>query len=125
MPADKQFSREMLIGMLAYMVLLFGSIFWIKGHMEAPWRFAVALLPMIPLVYVARACVRRLARLDELQRQVQLGALGVTVLATALLTLTYGFLENVGAPHINVMWVWPVMGAIWGISSCVAARHYS
>ena len=68
---------------------------------------------------------RRIARLDELQRQVQLGALGVTVLATALLTLTYGFLENVGAPHINVIWVWPVMGAIWGISSCIAGRYYS
>ena len=125
MPADKQYSREMLIGMLAYVVLLFGSIFWIKGHMETPWRFAVALLPMLPLTYVARASVRRIARLDELQRQVQLGALGVTVLATALLTLTYGFLENVGAPHINFIWVWPIMGLIWGISSCVAARYYS
>jgi hypothetical protein len=125
MPADKQFNREMFIGMLAYVVLLFGSIFWIKAHLQSPVRFAVTLLPMIPLIYLARASVGRLTRLDEMQRQVQLGALGVTVLATALLTLTYGFLENVGAPQLSLIWIWPIMGAVWGISSCIAARYYS
>ena len=125
MPTDKQFAREMTIGFIGYIIFLFGSIYWVKDHMETPWRFAVAVLPMLPLVYVARASVTRLMRLDELQKQIQLSALAVTVLATALITLTYGFLENVGAPHINVIWVWPLMGALWGIASYFSSRYYS
>ncbi len=125
MPYDKQFAREMTIGMIGYVVVLFGSIYWIKNHMDAPWRFGIAILPMFPLIYVARASVLRMTRMDELQKQIQFSALAVTVLATALLTLTYGFLENVGAPHINVLWVWPLMGLIWGIASHFSRRHYS
>ena len=125
MPADREFSREMIIGMAAYVVILLASVYFVKDHMDNPWRFLIALLPMIPLIYVARASVRRLNRLDELQRQIQYTALAVTVLATALITLTYGFLENVGMPHVNVLWVWPLMGAVWGIAACIAARYYS
>lgn len=125
MSTDKQYARELLIGMVGYIVLLLGSIYWVKDHLDNPWRFAVAVLPMIPLIYVARASVARINRLDEMQKQIQLTALAVTVLATALVTLTYGFLENVGAPHINVLWVWPLMGAMWGTSSVLASRYYS
>lgn len=121
---DKEFSRDMFLGMVAYVVVLFASIAYIKDHMDVPARFLIAILPMIPLIFVARASVRRLTRLDELQKQIQYSALAVTVLATALITLTYGFLENVGLPHVNVLWVWPLMGAIWGASSCIAARYY-
>ncbi len=125
MPYDKQFAREMAFGMIGYVVLLFASIYWVKDHMDTPWRFAVAIVPMFPLIYVARASVLRMTRMDELQKQIQFSALAVTVLATALLTLTYGFLENVGAPHVNVLWVWPLMGLIWGIASHFSWRHYS
>jgi hypothetical protein len=121
---DKEFSRDMFLGMVAYVVVLFASIAYIKDHMDLPARFLIAVLPMIPLVFVARASVRRLTRLDELQKQIQYTALAITVLATALITLTYGFLENVGLPHVNVLWVWPLMGATWGTASCIAARCY-
>lgn len=124
MPYDKEFARDMSIGMVAYVLILFASIYYVKGHLGDPLRFAVAVLPMLPLAFVARASVRRLTRLDELQRQIQYASLAVTVLVTALITLTYGFLENVGMPHVNVLWVWPLMGAIWGISACIAARYY-
>lgn len=124
MPTDREFARDMAIGMIAYAAILFASIYFVKAHMEEPVRFLVAVLPMLPLIYVARASVRRLNRLDELQKQIQFTALAITVLATALLTLTYGFLENVGMPHVNVLWVWPLMGAIWGASACVSARYY-
>lgn len=121
---DKEFSRDMFLGMIGYVVVLFASLAYIKGHMDLSARFLIAVLPVIPLVFVARASVRRLTRLDELQKQIQYTALAITVLATALITLTYGFLENVGLPHVNVLWVWPLMGATWGISSCIAARYY-
>lgn len=124
MPTDKEYARDMFLGMAAYVAILFASIYFIKAHADSPWRYAVALLPMLPLAYVARASVRRLNRCDELQKRIQYTALSVTVLATALITLTYGFLENVGLPHVNMIWVWPVMGAIWGISACIAQRYY-
>ena len=124
MPSDKRFSIEMTWGMIAYVTVLLVSIWVIKHHMDAGWRYLVAPLPMIPLIFVARASVARLGRLDELQKSIQYTALSVTVLVTAIVTLTYGFLENVGLPHINVLWVWPLMGFVWGITACIAQRRY-
>lgn len=124
MTTDKLYGREFAIGMAAYVVILFASIYFLKAHMDSPWRFPVAVLPMLPLIYVARANVRWLGSLDELQKRIQYTALSVTVLATALIVLTYGFLENAGLPNVNVMWVWPLMGFIWGISAMFASRYY-
>jgi len=68
--------------------------------------------------------VRALERIDELQRKIVLDALAIAFGASALAVLTYGFLENVGLPHVNWMWVWPVMAAFWILGSWVAKRRY-
>jgi hypothetical protein len=123
-PTDKSYARAALFWMTVYAVLLAMTHSLIAHHSTSPWRYPVAVLPMIPLGFVARATVRHLARLDELHRRIQLSALAMTVLVTALLTLTYGFLEKVGFPPISVLWVWPWMAAIWGVTTLIAKHRY-
>ena len=124
MPTDKLYARANVLWMMVYALLLAATHGFIAHHPNSVWRYPVAVSPMIPLAFIARATLQQLARLDELQRRIQLDALALTVLATALLTLTYGFLEKVGFPHISVLWIWPWMAAIWGITTLVAKRRY-
>ena len=62
--------------------------------------------------------------LDELQRRIQLEGLAFGFTATAVLTLSYGFLQNAGLPQVNWVWVWPVMGACWSLGLAIARRRY-
>ncbi|WP_266157465.1 hypothetical protein [Dyella silvatica] len=124
MPADTPYVRTTVISAIVYAVILSASLWYDAHHMDSIWRYPVAVLPIIPLIFIARASVQRIARLDELHQRIQFNALAMTVLVTALITLTYGFLEHVGLPHISVVWVWPLMAAVWGICTGVTRRRY-
>jgi hypothetical protein len=110
--------------MLAYCIVLPVSIVIIQANPHAPWRVPLALAPVIPAVVALWAYVRFLNRLDELQRRIQLEALALAAGGTALLTFSYGFLENVGFPHLSVIWVLPLMIALWGLGAALASRKY-
>jgi hypothetical protein len=62
--------------------------------------------------------------MNELQQRIQLEALGFSFGATAILTFTYGFLQNVGFSDLNWTWVVPLMIGLWGIGQIVAGRRY-
>jgi hypothetical protein len=120
----RTYLKEFAAAMLAYFVVLPASIVVIQHHAHVWWRFPVALAPLIPLLLLLRAIVRSFRRLDELQRRIQLDALAFAFAGSALLTFTYGLLENVGFPRLSYGYVWSVMGALWGIGTAVAKRRY-
>ena len=122
--SSRSYAREFGLAMVAYGATLFLSIWLINTAPGAPWRFAIALLPMIPAIGVLVAVLRQLRRMDELQRQIQFEALAFAFAGTALITFGYGFVENVGLPHLNWFWVWPIMAILWAIGSALAARRY-
>jgi hypothetical protein len=68
--------------------------------------------------------VRALSRLDEVQKRLQVQALGFSLAATALLTFGYGFLEGVGWPALNGTFILPLMALLWGIGMFVLALKY-
>ncbi|MEX3630073.1 MAG: hypothetical protein VB138_11965 [Burkholderia sp.] len=84
-------------------------------------RILVSLLPILPGLGIYWAIVRRL---DELQRRIELESLLIAFGGTALLTFSYGFLENVGFPSLSLFVVWPVMGVLWVLSSVCVSRRY-
>lgn len=120
----RTYAKEFGLAMLAYAATLVLSIVLINAAPTAPWRYAVALLPMIPAVGVLVAVLRQLRRMDELQRQIQFEALAFAFAGTALITFGYGFVENVGLPHLSWFFVWPIMAVLWVIGSAIAARRY-
>lgn len=122
--AARSYVVEFLGAMVAYVVCLIVSLLLLQGNHDAPWRVPVALLPVVPAVFAVAAFVRYLGRTDELQRRIQLEGLGLSFGVTAILTFAYGFLENVGFPPISLLWVLPLMVALWGIGTGLAARRY-
>jgi len=122
--STRSYAREFTLAMVAYVATLFLSIWLINAAPAAPWRFAIALLPMLPAFGVLVAVLRQLRRMDELQRQIQFEALAFAFAGTALLTFGYGFVENVGLPHLSWFFVWPIMAILWIIGSVLATRRY-
>jgi O-antigen/teichoic acid export membrane protein len=121
---NRTYFRELFIAIAAYVFALFASISLVNSNNDAWWRYIAALIPMIPAVFVLRAVIRQLARMDELQRNIQLEALAFAFGATAILTFSYGFLERVGLPELSMFFVWPVMAILWTIGLAVANRKY-
>ncbi|MBN3723362.1 hypothetical protein [Burkholderia sp. Ac-20379] len=116
----------MTAAILAYVVLLALSVYCLQaGIVESGYaRILVALSPMLAGLGICWVVVRNLRNVDELVRRIQLEALAIAFAGTALLTFSYGFLENVGFPKLSLFVVWPVMGALWIVSSILCARRY-
>ena len=111
-----------------YMVLLFASTYAVQMPMFAwrPLRIVVTLLPVLPLFGVLGVSMRKYRESDELQRKIQAEGIIFGFGLTAIVTLTYGFLQaNADAPAISYVWVWPLLAVGWVIGMLIARRRYS
>ena len=122
--AARAYTVQFLSAMGAYVVVLLLSIALLEHNPAAPWRGLVAALPAIPTILGLLVFVRFLGRMDELQRRIHFGAIAFAAGATAILTFTWGLLENAGFPHISLIWVLPLMAALWGVGAGVTAARY-
>ena len=114
--AEKQYRREFFSAMAAYVVVVIVSLTLINiSPSTAWWRAPLALAPVIPAIFGIIAYMRFVGRMDELQRRIQFEGIAFGFGLTGILTFSYGFLENVGFPHFNLLWVFPLMIALWGI----------
>jgi hypothetical protein len=117
---------EMGAALSLYTVFLILSLTLLKNPQDlgTVLRIVITLLPVIPAALMCWAIVRMMRTLDEMHLRIQFEALGFAFAASALLTFSYGFLENVGFPHISWICVWPVMGLMWIIGLALARRRY-
>lgn len=122
----KRYYIEMGAALALYMVFLILSLNLLKDPegLGTGLRIVITLLPVIPAALMCWAIVRQLRTLDEMHLRIQFEALGFAFAASALLTFSYGFLENVGFPHVSWTCVWPVMGLMWIIGLALARRRY-
>jgi len=122
---SKQYLKELTATLVVYGVLLIGSI-ELLTHVDVarPWRDVIALSPMLPAAAMAWVILRELRRMDELQRRIQLEALGFSFAGTAVLTFSYGFLEGLGYPKLSMFTVWPILATLWVVGLVLARRRY-
>lgn len=122
---QKRYFKEFGISMGFYVVLLLASV-EILTNVELPKaeQIVVTLIPVIPTIFVVIAVMRALRDSDELQQKIQLQAVTFSAIVTGLITFTYGFLENVGFPHLPSLFIFPLMLALWGIGAGIFARNY-
>jgi hypothetical protein len=123
--STKRYLIELGGAMTLYAVLLVAA-----NMAERAWQpdrtgaIALSLLPVIGCVAALVAIMRGVRRMDELGRRVQFEAVTFAFAATALVTLTWGFLEDDGVPHLRAFMVWPIMAAFWGIGGAMATWRY-
>lgn len=115
---------EFGLAMLAYLMILVGSVTVLQSNPNASWRYVVAVLPVVPAALVLSIFVRALTHLDEMQKRIQMQAFGFSLGATALLTFGYGFLEGVGLPHLSWTFVLPLMAILWGVGTAIFTLRY-
>ena len=121
---SRKYQVRILCLMLLYTATLFLSIRWLLHNPPAPWKYPIAALPVLPALFIPVAVAHFFRVMDEMQRRIQLEGLAFGFVATAMLTLTYGFLGNAGLAQPNWVWVWPVMAAFWVIGLVIAHRRY-
>lgn len=125
-PAQRNYMREFLPAMAAYMVLLFVSQLLLRQVHAVPLRVLVVLLPIVPIVFVVRAMVRLVLASDELERRLQLEAISIASMSVGLLSFAAAFLRGAGLLPIDnaLMLVLPALFAAYGIANWFVRRRF-
>jgi hypothetical protein len=120
----RRYMLELAGSMVLYAVVLLLAIRWIDANPESGWRWAVALIPLAPILLAALSIVRFFGRMDEFNRRKVTESLAFAFAASALLVLTVGFLQTSGLPPVSAWWIWVGMGAFWVIGSAITELRY-
>ncbi|MDQ7727093.1 hypothetical protein [Halomonas sp. SpR8] len=113
---------ELSLCLMTYVLILVYSLN--KLNNETAWPIVVSIMPMVPALVVCWVIIRGVRSMDELQRKIQFEAMVLAFAATALLTFSYGFLENVGFPKMTMFVVWPLMASFWVIGTIIGSIRY-
>lgn len=116
--ANRRYRLELGATMLAYVAVVFGSIYIAREMTPGALRTALLITPVIPVLLATWAIARHFRRMDEFVRLRSLESIAIAAAVTAGLSLTYGFLETAGFPKLSMFWVWSVMGLVWGVHAC-------
>ncbi len=117
--ANSRYRLELFSALLAYVLVLCGSILLSEGMEPGASRTLLLVTPIVPLMLAVWAIARHFRRMDEFIRLRALESVAIAAAVTAGLSLTYGFLESAGFPKLSMFWVWSVMGATWGLYACL------
>lgn len=122
--SEKRYTIEFFAAMLIYAVVLLAAVALLKRFPDSWLRFPLAVAPLVPVIFGLRAFLRKQSLLDEMQMRIQYEAAAFGILATALLTLTYGFLELAGLPRLSMTSVLPLAALLWSVGLFLARRRY-
>jgi len=98
------------------------------GHLDGsnPWRYALALLPLVPALGVVRAVWRHIGRIDEFQRDLLMRSFAIGFLVMIVVALTFGFLALAGLNPQGLPWILFSAGMLgWGAGSFLLSRRAS
>ena len=109
------YGAQLVVGLLVYGVLLVLSIVVLAdGRLDdSPLRFVVTLLPVAGMAIVVLVVVNRFRAMDEYWQTIHLTALPFALLGAMGVAITWGFLENVGAPPLSGFAWFVVMNATY------------
>ncbi|KRG45197.1 hypothetical protein ARC78_03150 [Stenotrophomonas pictorum JCM 9942] len=124
----KRYTREMMVALGGYVVLLFSSIGLLKHVDSIGLRALVALLPVPPIALMLRAMIRYIRDADELQQRIELQAVSFATALVSLLYLGGGLLQVARVVDVPagaaMIWVFPLLCLGYGLVKAVVARRY-
>jgi hypothetical protein len=128
-PAGKRYLRALWPIMIGYSLTLFASIWLIKRGVEPlALRALVAVLPVLPIVLLMRAALRYLREIDELQRRIETESIGIASLLVSVLYFAGGLLQKARVIDVDsamaMIWVFPLLCAVYGVAKIVLTRRY-
>lgn len=123
---QRRYLREFMPAMIAYFIILFSIIPMLKHVHTAPLKALLALLPVVPIVFVMRAVLRLLQGSDELEQKQQLEAISIAAMTVTLLSFAAAFLQTVDLLPIKnpLMLVLPAMFGTYGVALLWVRHKY-
>jgi len=122
--ANRRYVLQLVVCMLAYVAVLVPAMWLLNHGIEGALKVAVAIAPVVPVAFVFLAVLRYFAATDEFQRRLMVESLAIAGGITALLAVTYGFLENAGLPYLSTWWTYTAFMAAWLIARLFVSRTY-
>jgi len=123
----QRYQREFWPAMAAYVAVMF--LLWPllpRVHSEL-LKIALALLPVLPVLFVVRAMVRLVLGSDELEQRIHLIGLAIAATVVSTLSLVGGFLAAAGVIRLDgaiLLWVWPTLVLVYAAGRGWASRRY-
>lgn len=125
-PAARRFVREFFPAIGTYMLLVVFAWGLVEQAQAPALKWALALVPVLPIIWVVRAMLRLLLASDELEQRIQLQAIAVAAVTVGLGSMMGGFLAVAGlvpaAPLL--LWVLPALFAVYGGANWWIRRRY-
>ena len=114
-------------------MLLWGTIFWatsvavfhfMRIDQNNTLRILLSLAPIVPGTFFVVSIGTAIARLDEMQRKIQVESLAISFAGTALVALSYGLLGFAGVKQANWLFVPLVMVLFWLVGKLWTMGRY-
>lgn len=126
-PHYQRYQREFWPPMIAYIAIMF--LLWpLLPKVHHVWlEVALALLPVVPVLFVVRAMVHLVLGSDELEQRIHLIGLAVAATVVSTVSLAGGFLAAAGIIKLDgviLIWVWPALVVIYAMGRGWARRRY-
>jgi hypothetical protein len=115
-----KYIRPLLVPLILYIGFLALAVSWAPQLEPTPWGYILALLPIIPGVFIALGVVRVSTKIDEMERRILLEAVTFSFILTLIWLLSMGLLGLVGVPQprsihiVAVMCFLIIIGKLWG-----------
>jgi len=116
-----------LWGLAAGLSAAVAAVLFVRFKLPVPLRIVIALLPILPSLGYVACVVRMFRQVDELQRRIQLEALGFAFPATAIVVMAADLLEQAGIlpnPHLGWAGLVVIMCLLWMAGWIRACRRY-
>lgn len=116
--------RRILLSAVLFLGSLFLSNWLLDQDLAQAYQVIASVLPAIPGAYLAYSIGAAIAQLDELQRSIQLEAIGIGFGCSLIVFLTYALLVQVGIPQVSWMFVPLVLVLMWGLGKLWTVWKY-
>jgi hypothetical protein len=125
----RQYGRRTMTAMVVYVALML--LVWpgIRRVADLPSKTLLALVPVLPMLYLIWLMARRILQSDELEQRTHLIGLGAATGASAAFSLVCGFLAAARVFELDTVamllfWVFPLQMFCYGGVRWWAARRY-
>ncbi|MGB5939927.1 MAG: hypothetical protein WBG81_10900, partial [Rhodanobacter sp.] len=124
---EKQYRHRLTLAMTIYVGVML--LVWplTRTADGLALKIALALTPLLPMLYVVWLLVRRVWHGDELEQRTHLLALGASTVAVGVLSLVGGFLAAARAVALDgavLIWVFPALLIGYDATRWWVARRY-
>lgn len=125
--SEKQYKPRVLIAMALYVGFMLLAWPLVRTTTSTPLKICLALVPVVPMLYVIGLMFRRVRESDELEQRTHLVGLGIATAVVGSLSLIGAFLSAAGVITLDgseLMFVFPITVFCYGITRWWVSRRY-